>query len=168
LPRSVGQGEAETRRAVRFDSIAEVGCLSFVERKGKGRERQHFKLALCVLYLAVAKFATHSIRSWRFCVLGLTAPHHAHLVRCSFGLTQTIMLRQVYRRDQPNVQLGRFREFYQCDFDIAGNYGKSDKIRTVLPSAYIFTSVVEKWCSNRCRVYDSGGALRGALRVRLL
>lgn len=29
----------------------------------------------------------------------------------------------MYRRDQPNVQLGRFREFYQCDFDIAGNYG---------------------------------------------
>ena len=31
---------------------------------------------------------------------------------------------QVYRRDRPNVQLGRFREFYQCDFDIAGNYGR--------------------------------------------
>lgn len=25
------------------------------------------------------------------------------------------------------MQLGRFREFYQCDFDIAGNYGKRQK-----------------------------------------
>jgi histidyl-tRNA synthetase len=29
---------------------------------------------------------------------------------------------KVYRRDQPNMNRGRFREFYQCDFDIAGSY----------------------------------------------
>ena len=29
---------------------------------------------------------------------------------------------KVYRRDQPTVSKGRFREFYQCDFDIAGKY----------------------------------------------
>ncbi len=29
---------------------------------------------------------------------------------------------KVYRRDQPSVNKGRMREFYQCDFDIAGNY----------------------------------------------
>ena len=30
---------------------------------------------------------------------------------------------QVYRRDQPYMTKGRYREFYQCDFDIAGaNY----------------------------------------------
>lgn len=29
---------------------------------------------------------------------------------------------KVYRRDQPTINKGRFREFYQCDFDIAGNY----------------------------------------------
>lgn len=28
----------------------------------------------------------------------------------------------VYRRDQPDLSKGRFREFYQCDFDIVGNY----------------------------------------------
>ena len=27
---------------------------------------------------------------------------------------------QVYRRDQPQMARGRFREFFQCDFDIAG------------------------------------------------
>lgn len=29
---------------------------------------------------------------------------------------------RVYRRDTPAVQRGRYREFYQCDFDIAGKY----------------------------------------------
>lgn len=29
---------------------------------------------------------------------------------------------QVYRRDQPQLSRGRFREFYQCDLDIAGAY----------------------------------------------
>lgn len=28
-----------------------------------------------------------------------------------------------YRRDQPQPERGRWREFYQCDFDIAGAYG---------------------------------------------
>uniref|UniRef100_A0A183B3P5 AA_TRNA_LIGASE_II domain-containing protein n=1 Tax=Echinostoma caproni TaxID=27848 RepID=A0A183B3P5_9TREM len=31
--------------------------------------------------------------------------------------------RKVYRRDQPAMTRGRYREFYQCDFDIAGDYG---------------------------------------------
>lgn len=30
---------------------------------------------------------------------------------------------KVYRRDQPMMNKGRFREFYQCDIDIAGDYG---------------------------------------------
>jgi histidyl-tRNA synthetase len=29
---------------------------------------------------------------------------------------------KVYRRDQPVMTKGRYREFYQCDFDIAGQY----------------------------------------------
>ena len=29
---------------------------------------------------------------------------------------------KVYRRDQPAMTKGRFREFFQCDFDIAGTY----------------------------------------------
>jgi len=29
---------------------------------------------------------------------------------------------RVYRRDQPSINRGRYREFYQCDFDIAGQF----------------------------------------------
>ena len=28
----------------------------------------------------------------------------------------------MYRRDNPSIARGRLREFYQCDFDIAGAY----------------------------------------------
>ena len=36
--------------------------------------------------------------------------------------TPLIKLKQVYRRDQPAMSRGRFREFFQCDFDVAGAY----------------------------------------------
>jgi len=29
---------------------------------------------------------------------------------------------KVYRRDNPAMTRGRYREFYQCDFDIAGQF----------------------------------------------
>lgn len=45
---------------------------------------------------------------------------------------------KVYRRDNPQMTKGRFREFYQCDFDIAGpNYGK------MIPDAEVLKVVVE-------------------------
>ncbi|KAF3938517.1 hypothetical protein ABW19_dt0206748 [Dactylella cylindrospora] len=46
-------------------------------------------------------------------------------------------LAKVYRRDQPAVSKGRMREFYQCDFDIAGNYDP------MLPDAEIMRITVE-------------------------
>ncbi|KAL1432762.1 hypothetical protein MTO96_012968 [Rhipicephalus appendiculatus] len=33
-----------------------------------------------------------------------------------------ILIGKVYRRDNPAMTRGRYREFYQCDFDIAGQY----------------------------------------------
>ena len=44
---------------------------------------------------------------------------------------------KVYRRDQPAMTKGRMREFYQCDFDIAGNYD------IMLPDAEILRIVCE-------------------------
>ena len=40
--------------------------------------------------------------------------------KVTFELTNC--LSQVYRRDNPSILRGRLREFYQCDFDIAGEY----------------------------------------------
>ena len=48
---------------------------------------------------------------------------------------------KVYRRDNPQMSRGRYREFYQCDFDIAGpNYGK------MIPEADVIKVVVEILC----------------------
>lgn len=35
---------------------------------------------------------------------------------------QRYHIARVYRRDNPAINRGRFREFYQCDYDIAGDY----------------------------------------------
>ena len=39
-----------------------------------------------------------------------------------YGNIKRYHIAKVYRRDQPAMTKGRFREFYQCDFDIAGTY----------------------------------------------
>ncbi|RDW78095.1 putative HTS1-histidine--tRNA ligase [Coleophoma crateriformis] len=44
---------------------------------------------------------------------------------------------KVYRRDQPAMTKGRMREFYQCDFDIAGSYDP------MLPDAEIVRIITE-------------------------
>ncbi|KAH6619795.1 hypothetical protein B0J18DRAFT_467926 [Chaetomium sp. MPI-SDFR-AT-0129] len=44
---------------------------------------------------------------------------------------------KVYRRDQPAIARGRLREFYQCDFDIAGVYD------LMIPDAEILCVVAE-------------------------
>ena len=44
---------------------------------------------------------------------------------------------KVYRRDNPSIQKGRYREFYQCDFDIAGLYDP------MIPDAECIRVVVE-------------------------
>lgn len=44
---------------------------------------------------------------------------------------------KVYRRDQPVISRGRYREFYQCDFDIAGDY------ELMIPDAEILLLIVE-------------------------
>ena len=46
-------------------------------------------------------------------------------------------LAKVYRRDQPAMTKGRLREFYQCDFDIAGSYDP------MLPDAEILRILCE-------------------------
>ncbi|KAI9306373.1 histidyl-tRNA synthetase [Cunninghamella echinulata] len=44
---------------------------------------------------------------------------------------------KVYRRDQPAMTKGRMREFYQCDFDIAGTYDP------MIPDAEILKILIE-------------------------
>lgn len=52
----------------------------------------------------------------------LTVPFARYVAMNGITSFKRYQIAKVYRRDNPSK--GRFREFYQCDFDIAGQYEK--------------------------------------------
>jgi histidyl-tRNA synthetase len=50
----------------------------------------------------------------------LTVPFARYVAQNAISSIKRYHIAKVYRRDQPQMNRGRFREFYQCDFDIAG------------------------------------------------
>ena len=52
----------------------------------------------------------------------LTVPFARYVALHGITNIKRYHIAKVYRRDQPQMTRGRFREFYQCDFDIAGSY----------------------------------------------
>ena len=52
----------------------------------------------------------------------LTVPFARYLAMNKIQAMRRFHIGKVYRRDNPAMTRGRFREFYQCDFDIAGSY----------------------------------------------
>lgn len=55
----------------------------------------------------------------------------------SLGNIKRYHMAKVYRRDNPAINRGRFREFYQCDFDVAGSY------RPMIPDAEVIAVATE-------------------------
>uniref|UniRef100_A0A1A8GA38 histidine--tRNA ligase n=1 Tax=Nothobranchius korthausae TaxID=1143690 RepID=A0A1A8GA38_9TELE len=52
----------------------------------------------------------------------LTVPFARYLAMNKITNVKRYHIAKVYRRDNPAMTRGRYREFYQCDFDIAGQY----------------------------------------------
>ncbi|EFA82934.1 histidine-tRNA ligase [Heterostelium album PN500] len=52
----------------------------------------------------------------------LTVPFARYVAMNRIRNIKRYHIARVYRRDNPVMTKGRFREFYQCDFDIAGEY----------------------------------------------
>ncbi|XP_071452483.1 histidine--tRNA ligase, cytoplasmic isoform X2 [Hetaerina americana] len=52
----------------------------------------------------------------------LTVPFARFLAMNKISNIKRYQIAKVYRRDNPAMTRGRYREFYQCDFDIAGQY----------------------------------------------
>lgn len=52
----------------------------------------------------------------------LTVPFARYLAQNKINSMKRYQIAKVYRRDNPSITKGRYREFYQCDFDIAGQY----------------------------------------------
>ena len=68
----------------------------------------------------------------------LTVPFARYMATHNLSSLKRFHIGKVYRRDNPQVSKGRFREFFQCDFDIAGgNYG------VMIPDAEVIKIVAE-------------------------
>jgi len=52
----------------------------------------------------------------------LTVPFARYVAMNKIMSIKRYQIAKVYRRDNPSISRGRYREFYQCDFDIAGQY----------------------------------------------
>uniref|UniRef100_A0A383VD50 Histidine--tRNA ligase, cytoplasmic n=1 Tax=Tetradesmus obliquus TaxID=3088 RepID=A0A383VD50_TETOB len=67
----------------------------------------------------------------------LTVPFARYVAVNAIGNIKRYHIGKVYRRDQPQLARGRFREFFQCDFDIAGSYA------AMVPDAEVLGVLVE-------------------------
>lgn len=67
----------------------------------------------------------------------LTVPFARFVATNSIANIKRYHIAKVYRRDQPAMTKGRMREFYQCDFDVAGAYD------TMIPDAEVLAVTCE-------------------------
>ncbi|CCE79543.1 Piso0_001615 [Millerozyma farinosa CBS 7064] len=67
----------------------------------------------------------------------LTVPFARFVASNNINSMKRYHIAKVYRRDQPAMTKGRMREFYQCDFDIAGSYD------SMVPDAEILSLLCE-------------------------
>jgi histidyl-tRNA synthetase len=67
----------------------------------------------------------------------LTVPFARYVALNNIQNIKRYHIAKVYRRDQPQMNRGRFREFFQCDFDIAGAYS------SMVPDAEVLKVLVE-------------------------
>lgn len=67
----------------------------------------------------------------------LTVPFARYVAMNGIANVKRYHIAKVYRRDQPAMTKGRMREFYQCDFDIAGAYD------SMVPDAEVLKLLVD-------------------------
>jgi histidyl-tRNA synthetase len=82
----------------------------------------------------------------------LTVPLARYISQNKIAAMKCYHIGKVYRRDNPKMTRGRYREFYQCDFDIAGNYD------AMIPDAEcvkIIVEILDKLALGQYKVYVS-------------
>uniref|UniRef100_A0A3Q3RK15 histidine--tRNA ligase n=1 Tax=Mastacembelus armatus TaxID=205130 RepID=A0A3Q3RK15_9TELE len=67
-------------------------------------------------------FKRHGAETIDTPVFELKVPFARYLAMNKITNIKRYHIAKVYRRDNPAMTRGRYREFYQCDFDIAGQY----------------------------------------------
>jgi len=63
----------------------------------------------------------------------LTVPFARYCAQHGVSSLKRFHISKVYRRDNVSIERGRYREFYQCDYDVAGSYGE------MLPDAEVLS-----------------------------
>jgi len=92
----------------------------------------------------------------------LTVPFARYLVQNKIVSMKRYHIGKVYRRDNPKMTRGRYREFYQCDFDIAG------KFDSMIPDAECVKILVEILEKLQLGQYKISVSCRFNLRQRLI
>lgn len=82
----------------------------------------------------------------------LTVPFARYLSQNKITVMKRYQIGKVYRRDNPKMTRGRYREFYQCDFDIAGHHD------SMIPDAEcvkIMVEILDKLALGQYKIYVS-------------
>lgn len=80
----------------------------------------------------------------------LTVPFARYIAQNKISTMKRYHIGKVYRRDNPKMTRGRYREFYQCDFDIAGDY---DPMVPDAECLKIIVEILDKLDLGQYRVY---------------
>ncbi|KAJ3307603.1 hypothetical protein HDU76_004501 [Blyttiomyces sp. JEL0837] len=123
-----GSGAAESAQR-KFELKTPKGTKDFTPEEMAIRENM-FKTITSV-------FKRHGAVTIDTPVFELKVPFARYLASNGVGSIKRYHIAKVYRRDNPSVNKGRMREFYQCDFDIAGEHGP------MLPDAEVLRVVIE-------------------------
>jgi len=82
----------------------------------------------------------------------LTVPFARYISQNKISAMKRYHIGKVYRRDNPKMTRGRYREFYQCDFDIAGQY---DPMVPDAECVKIIVEILDKLALGQYKVYVS-------------
>ena len=98
----------------------------------------------------------------------LTVPFARYVAQNKISSMKRYHIAKVYRRDNPKMTRGRYREFYQCDFDIAGDF---DAMVPDAECVKIIVEILDKLNLGQYKIYVStvsnGNAIRQMERDRL-
>lgn len=82
----------------------------------------------------------------------LTVPFARYLSQNKIAAMKRYHIGKVYRRDNPKMTRGRYREFYQCDFDIAGLH---DPMIPDAECVKIIVEILDKLALGHYKIYVS-------------
>ncbi|KAF7458249.1 histidyl-tRNA synthetase [Cryptosporidium felis] len=95
----------------------------------------------------------------------LTVPLARYVATTGVEHLKRYQIGKVYRRDEPQMSRGRFREFYQCDLDIVGQYESMVADSEIIKIATQVLSSFKNWIGDFCIKINHRRLLDGILEI---